>query len=138
MNAFKILVCTLAVGVAALTVSAPAQAGPRETIIASFGAGPGNPAAGEKMFLQTETVANYGGGKPDTPNCTTCHAKDPKQSGQTRTGKTIDPMAVSRQPDRYTDPEKVAKWFLRNCQGVIGRECTAQEKVDFLSYMTSQ
>jgi len=61
-----------------------------------------------------------------------------QQGGETRTGKPIDPLAVSRTPDRYTDPEKVAKWFLRNCQGVIGRECTPQEKVDFISYMMTQ
>lgn len=138
MNPLKTLVCALTIGVAALAVSAPAQAGPRENIIASFGAGPANPANGQAMFLQTESVPGYGGGKPETPNCTTCHGKSPQQGGQTRTGKPIDPMAVSRTPDRYTDPEKVAKWFLRNCQGVIGRECTPQEKVDFISFMMTQ
>jgi hypothetical protein len=47
-------------------------------------------------------------------------------------------MAVSKTPDRYTDPAKVEKWFQRNCQSVLGRECTAVEKGDFLTFMTSQ
>ena len=61
-----------------------------------------------------------------------------QQGGETRTAKPIDPMAVSKTPARYTDKAKVDKWFRRNCKGVIGRECTAQEKVDFISYMLTQ
>jgi len=133
MKNTKLLLIVTAM-VAALATGA--NAGPREDIIAGFtnqGAGAPNPASGEKMF---NTV--FGTGKPDTPGCTTCHGKDPHQSGQTRTGKSIDPMAVSKTPDRFTDKAKVDKWFLRNCQGVIGRECTAQEKVDFISFMMTQ
>jgi len=113
-----------------------ANAGPREDIIANFtaqGAGAPNPAAGQAMYN-----ANYGTGKPDTPKCQSCHGATPQDSGETRTGKHIDPMAVSKTPDRFTDQAKVDKWFLRNCQGVIGRECTAQEKVDFISFMMTQ
>jgi len=47
-------------------------------------------------------------------------------------------MAVSRTADRFTDKKKVDKWFRRNCKGVIGRECTAQEKVDWITYLTGQ
>jgi len=31
----------------------------------------------------------------------------------------------------------VAKWFRRNCKTVLGRECTAQEKGDILTYLSS-
>lgn len=133
MNTLKALVCALALGAVTLTTGTAAQAGPREDIIASFGAGLANPANGKAMYEGT-----YGTGQPDTPKCTTCHGATPQQGGQTRTGKAIDPMAVSRTPDRFTDAAKVDKWFQRNCTGVIGRECTAQEKVDFISYMMTQ
>jgi len=133
MDALKTFVCALTLGAATLAVSAPAQAGPREDIIASFGAGPADPAKGKAMY-----DATYGTGKPDTPKCTTCHGATPQQGGLTRTGKAIEPMAVSRTPDRFTDPKKVDKWFRRNCNGVIGRECTAQEKGDFIGYMMTQ
>jgi len=125
---------------AAALLSAPlsqAYAGPRDDIIAAFKAQTGGAAAqlenGRAMFSKT-----FSTGKPDTPSCTTCHSADPKRSGQTRTGKAIDPLAVSQTPARFTDKKKVDKWFRRNCTSVIGRECTAQEKVDFLSYMSSQ
>ena len=89
-------------------------------------------ARGKTFFL-----ADHTGGKPDTPSCTSCHTKDPKSTGKTRAGKATDPMAVSAQPDRFTDMAKTEKWFGRNCNSVLGRECTAQEKGDFIAYMSS-
>ncbi len=47
-------------------------------------------------------------------------------------------MAVSRSPERFTDPDKVAKWFARNCDTVLGRPCTAREKGDFITFMQRQ
>lgn len=88
---------------------------------------------GEALFR-----SNFSSGKPDTPSCTTCHTTDPKKVGQTRAGKDIDPMAVSVNPHRYTDQEKVEKWFGRNCRNVLGRECTAKEKGDFITFMLTQ
>jgi hypothetical protein len=81
--------------------------------------------------------ATHGGGKPDTPSCTTCHGVNPRSAGQTRAGKAIDPMAVSRNPKRFTDPSFVEKWFTRNCDGVLGRPCTATEKGDIIAYLSS-
>jgi len=82
--------------------------------------------------------AQHTGGKPETPSCTTCHTKSPRNTGHTRAGKAIEPMAVSLTPKRFTDPAKVAKWFGRNCRTVLGRECTPAEKGDFITFMMSQ
>ena len=71
--------------------------------------------------------------------CTACHAADPTKPGENiKTGKPIEPMAVSANPKRYTNAEDVEKWFRRNCKQVLGRECTVLEKGDFIAYMTSQ
>ncbi len=88
---------------------------------------------GEELFSSRFTT-----GKPDTPSCTSCHTTSPHKAGKTRAGKVIAPMALSKSPKRYTDPKKVAKWFRRNCRSVLGRDCTATEKGDFLTYMMSQ
>jgi hypothetical protein len=88
---------------------------------------------GETLFK-----SNFSGGKPDTPSCSTCHTTDPKKPGQTRAGKPIDPMAVSVSPNRYTDLEKTEKWFGRNCRNVLGRDCAATEKGDFITFMLTQ
>jgi hypothetical protein len=88
---------------------------------------------GERLFTR-----QHGSGKPDTPACTSCHGSDPKAPGRTRAGKPIDPMAVSANPARYTDGGKVEKWFRRNCNSVLGRECTAREKGDFITFMAGR
>lgn len=72
-------------------------------------------------------------------SCSTCHGTDVTQNGQhAKTHKVIEPMALSIQPDRFQDAKKIEKWFKRNCKWAWGRECTPQEKGDFLAYLTSQ
>jgi Domain of unknown function (DUF1924) len=71
-------------------------------------------------------------------NCATCHTDDPRNMGaHCETHKEIRPMSPASNPDRFTDAAKVEKWFKRSCKDVLGRECTAQEKGDFLAYMLS-
>jgi hypothetical protein len=98
------------------------------------GAGPFNAKSGEVMWNKSFVDAKSGKER----NCTTCHTKNLKQSGKhERTGKVIEPMAVSINPKRLSDVKKVKKWFVRNCKWTLGRECTAQEKGDFLAYLGS-
>jgi hypothetical protein len=132
-------VATLAV----ISLAAIAAAGPgQKAVLDHFGAlaKAANPAfagfsvaRGKAFFL-----AGHGGGNADTPSCSTCHTKDPTRSGQTRAGQAIAPMAVSVTPGRFSDLAKVEKWFRRNCDTVLGRECTALEKGDFITFMSSQ
>ncbi len=89
--------------------------------------------SGKALFLGT-----HQGGKPDTPSCTTCHTNDPRAAGKTRAGKEIAPMAVSVNAERFTDLAKVEKWFGRNCNSVLGRDCTAQEKGDVAAWLVAQ
>ena len=117
----------------ALTTGAAFADPARDAIIAGYAAEAGgalDAARGEALFF-----ADHTGGKPDTPSCTTCHGTDPGSGGQTRAGKPIDPMAVSVMPERFTDIEKVEKWFDRNCNSVLGRACTPQEKGDVLTWL---
>lgn len=125
-----------------LLAAAPAGAGPREDLLAVLAAQAKAADAGFQGFAASRGESlfrtAFGQGKPDTPACTTCHTASPRKTGETRAGKPIEPMAVSATPDRYTDPEKVAKWFHRNCTGVLGRDCTVQEQGDFLTFMIGQ
>jgi len=89
--------------------------------------------AGRTLFLSQNT-----GGKAATPSCSTCHTNNPQSQGRTRVGKVIEPMAISQSPDRYTDVAKVEKWFRRNCTSVLGRECTPEEKGNYITFMISQ
>ena len=122
--------------------SLAASAGPLEDQLTAYStaAKASNPAfagfstaRGEKLH-----VTKFAQGKPDTPACTSCHGPDLRATGQTLTGKCIDPMALSVSPSRYADPAKVEKWFKRNCNEVLGRECTALEKGDWLTFVSSR
>ncbi len=115
----------------------PAMAGPaQDRILAEYQKQAGEPFSAERGKTLFEST--FTGGKPKTPSCTSCHTKSPLGVGKTRVGKPIAPLALSKTKDRYTDPKKVAKWFRRNCKSVLGRECTALEKGDFITYMISQ
>jgi hypothetical protein len=71
------------------------------------------------------------------PGCTACHTDNPAQPGRHAvTGKDIKPLATAANPERFTDPAKVEKWFRRNCKEVVGRECAAGEKADFIAFMS--
>ena len=54
------------------------------------------------------------------------------------TGKSIEPMALSANRQRLSDPVKAERWLNRNCRWTLGRECTAQEKGDFVLLMQSR
>lgn len=69
-------------------------------------------------------------------SCASCHTANPKQAGRTRVGKAIEPLAPAANPERFTDAAKVEKWFRRNCQDVLQRECSAQEKGDFIAWLS--
>ncbi|HEY5789135.1 MAG TPA: DUF1924 domain-containing protein, partial [Gammaproteobacteria bacterium] len=55
-----------------------------------------------------------------------------------RTRKPIEPLAPSANPRRLTDTAEIEKWFRRNCDWTVGRECTAQEKGDLLAWLRTQ
>jgi len=130
-----VLLCAAALGM-------PAFAGEREDLIARYTAEAraADPAFTAFSAARGEALHRdrHAGGKPDTPACTSCHGEDARAAGRTRAGKAIEPMAVSASPTRYTDAAKVEKWFKRNCTEVLGRECTAREKGDWLAWMMKQ
>lgn len=71
-------------------------------------------------------------------SCVSCHTASPMAPGKhAKTGKEIAPLAPAANPQRFADAAKVEKWFNRNCNDVLGRVCTAQEKGDVLAYLMS-
>ena len=84
-------------------------------------------ARGESFFK-----AKHGG----EWSCASCHTENPAALGKhAKTGKVIDPLAPSANAERFTNPKKVDKWFKRNCNDVLNRVCTPQEKGDMLAYL---
>lgn len=87
---------------------------------------------GDKFF-HAERVHSNG----QKVSCATCHTADPRNSGKTRANKVIEPMTPIINPQRFTDPAKVEKWFGRNCKDVLERACNAQEKGDYIQYLVN-
>ena len=111
-----------------LCCSAALAATPTELLsgyAAQAGAAP-LPARGQQFF-------NTSNGKDW--QCTSCHGALPTQAGKhAATGKPIAALAPAFNPERFTDQAKVEKWFRRNCNDVVGRECSAAEKADLLAW----
>lgn len=122
----------------ALAAAGSAAAAPVDEILAGYraagaGAGPFDAAAGRAAWGNVTAI------KGEQRSCTDCHGSDLKKGGShAKTKKPIEPLAPSANPARLTDPAKVEKWFVRNCTWTLGRECTAQEKGDFLAYIRGQ
>lgn len=121
-----------------LLVAPLAQADAVDELLAVYrtqGASEPSAARGEALWKRAARESASG----REQSCATCHGHDLRAAGKhAKTGKVIDPMAPSVNPKRLTDPAFVEKWFGRNCRGTWGRECTAQEKSDFLVYLRKQ
>ncbi|CAM8672296.1 Protein of unknown function DUF1924 [Comamonadaceae bacterium] len=71
-------------------------------------------------------------------SCASCHNAQPTGEGKhANTGKSISALAPAFNPERFTDPAKSEKWFRRNCNDVLARECTPGEKADVLAWLMS-
>jgi hypothetical protein len=89
-----------------------------------------SPARGETLYR-----SEHPGKNGAAQSCASCHTANPKQAGKTRVGKRIEPLAPSVNPQRFSDAAQVEKWFRRNCMDVLARECSAQEKGDFVAWL---
>jgi cytochrome c peroxidase len=66
-------------------------------------------------------------------SCASCHNAQPTGEGKhANTGKSISALAPAFNPERFSE-----KWFRRNCNDVLARECTAAEKADVLAWLMS-
>ena len=118
----------LAMGV--LVFAAHAQAATPAEQLAGYTSKAGSPAqvARGQEFFTSKHGKDW--------SCASCHSAAPTVDGKhASTGKVISPLAPAFNPDRFTDPAKTEKWFRRNCNDVVGRECTAAEKADVLAWL---
>ena len=121
-------------GMALLIGSLSAIAAPTnpQAQLAEWTAAAGQPANVErgKAFFTTQHGKHI--------SCASCHGNIPTSAGKhASTGKVLEPLAPAKNPNSLTDTAKVGKWFKRNCNDVLGRECSAQEKADVIAFLIS-
>lgn len=118
-------------------VSSSWAATPAE-LLSGYQAEAARQASGFQPSVQrgAEFFARQFGVSSRMPSCTSCHTDKPTQPGRhVVTDKAIKPLAPAANAERFSDPAKVEKWFKRNCTEVVGRECTAAEKADFIAFV---
>lgn len=134
----KTLIIPALVATLALMGAPSVWANAFDTMMAEYkaaGAGPFDAARGKQMWTEVHVDAETG----QERQCASCHTTDLTATGKhKKTGKAIKPLAPSANPDRLTDVKEIKKWFKRNCEWTVGRECTAQEQGDFLTYIKGQ
>jgi cytochrome c peroxidase len=136
----KLSICLLAVlGVASFSVLADTASAQKlenkyEAIAKNIDpASKGASAEQGKAFFNRELTI-----KGKQVACASCHTTNPANTGKNMvTGKPIKPLAPSANPERFSDVDKVEKNFEKHCLDIIGRDCTAQEKANFIAYLNS-
>lgn len=133
MKKFISLFCFAALAFSAAAFASPAS----DAVLAKYKAeGAGKPDAAKGKANWTKEAVGEDGEKM---SCSSCHGTDFSKAGKHhKTSKVIEPMSAKVNAERYTDEKKIEKWFKRNCKDAWGRECTAQEKADFLTFMLTQ
>ena len=127
----------LSAGIAAGLLAMPTAAGAADTSpaqqLARFAAEAGATGQAERgrVFFNERHGGQW--------SCSSCHGSPPTAAGKhANTGKVIDPLAPAFNAAAFTSTARVDKWFRRNCNDVLKRECTAGEKADVLAYLLAQ
>lgn len=140
MKKTNILIATL-LGFAAITAHADvANAVKLEKKYAAFAktanpeyAGP-SAVDGKFFFNRKIKLAN---GKEAA--CASCHTANPADEGKhIITGKPIKPLSPNVNYKRFSDVDKVEEQFTKHCNDIIGSDCTAAEKANYIAYLLTE
>ena len=70
--------------------------------------------------------------------CTDCHTDNPAAKGKhAKTGKQIASLSPVVNPKRFSNLKKTEELFDEHCIDVLSRNCTSQEKGDYITYLLS-
>jgi mono/diheme cytochrome c family protein len=71
--------------------------------------------------------------------CASCHTANPADTGKhIVTGKSIKPLSPAVNAKRFSSVKNVEKKFTEHCNEVVGSDCTAQEKGDYIAYLLTE
>ena len=69
-------------------------------------------------------------------SCSSCHTDNPAAQGKNvKDGKAIKPLSPVANAKRFSDLDKVETNFEKHCLDILGKDCTAQEKADYITYL---
>lgn len=91
-------------------------------------------AEGKAFFNNPVKLAN---GKETA--CASCHTANPADSGKhILTGKAIRPLSPVVNEKRFSDFDKVEGQFTKHCNDILGHDCTAAQKANYITYVLTE
>lgn len=92
-----------------------------------------SPSAGKQFY--NRIVKNEG----HEVACASCHTKNPANIGKNIvTKKLIKPLSPVVNAERFTNIDDVEANFSDHCNDIVGSECSAQEKANFIAYLLTE
>lgn len=71
--------------------------------------------------------------------CASCHTTNPANPGKNIiTGKAIAPLSPAVNNKRFKDLDKVEEKFTEHCNEILGTDCTAAEKANYIIYLLTE
>lgn len=71
--------------------------------------------------------------------CASCHTTNPADKGKNVvTGKVIKPLSPAVNAKRFADFDKVEAKFSQHCVDILGSDCTAAQKANYISYVLTE
>ena len=106
------------------------------TIAKSVNADFAGPSATEgKLFFNRKIKTAAGKAQA----CASCHTANPADEGKHAvTGRAIRPLSPAVNFKRFSDIYKVEEQFTEHCNDIIGNDCTAAEKTNFITYLMTE
>ena len=71
--------------------------------------------------------------------CASCHTQNPADAGKHMvTGKAIKPLSPTVNYKRFSNIDKVEEQFTLHCNDILGSDCTAAEKANYIAYLLTE
>ena len=91
-----------------------------------------NAEAGRAFYIKKHQV------KGKDVACSDCHTDNPAAVGKhSKTGKKIASLSPAVNPKRFSNLKKTEEIFDKHCLEILGRNCTSQEKGNYIVYLLS-
>lgn len=94
------------------------------------------PSAADGKFFFNRKIKGANGKETA---CASCHTQNPANEGKNIvTGKSIAPLSPAVNFKRFNDLDKVEDQFTQHCNDIIGSDCTAAEKANYITYLLTE
>ncbi len=88
-----------------------------------------------KIFFNRKFKLNNG----KEAACASCHTQNPADQGKNIiTGKVIAPLSPAVNNKRFKSLDKVEEKFTEHCNEILGTDCTAAEKANYIVYLLTE